>query len=136
MSALASGVSSSNRVNIFEEPSSGWSDSSTPTAQLSGSSITGGFFGSTVHLATNVAGDPMIVSAASYLNTNDAAENVFYEPSSGWNSDQQPNQVIDLLSPNHWDMAGLHGAGANTVIFANCDSGSGCASPIYVYQYQ
>jgi len=125
------------RIDIFTRPASGWSNSSTPTAQLTGSSKTGRYFGDSVHLSTNVAGDDMIVSAASVLTLYDAAEDIYYKPLQGWGSipNQQPSQRIDIPNQDHWDLNGLDGVGVNTVVFATCGS-EGCESPINVYQYK
>lgn len=136
---IASGVPSydndEGRIDIFAKPASGWSDSSSPNAQFTSSPNTGAFFGLTVHFAT-IDGNAMLVAGSPYLNANEAAENIYYEPSSGWNSDQQPNETLELADPEHFDFNGIDGAGANTVVFPNCNYDSGCGSPIYVFQYQ
>ena len=125
------------RIEIFEKPSSGWSDSSTPTAQIKGSSSTGPDFGITVNFGGNSAGDEMLVASSPDFNGNDAAENIYYKPKQGWGSIRNsPNQTILDPDPDHLDLNGRDGAGANTVVFADCTAGGGCGSPVHVYQYK
>lgn len=124
------------RIEIFEKPSSGWSDSSTPTAQVKGSSSTGPEFGSTVNFGENSAGDEMLVASSSNLNGYNAAENIYYKPKQGWGSiSNLPTQtipVVDLYRP----LNGFDGAGANTVVFADCTAGDSCGVLVRVYQYK
>jgi hypothetical protein len=135
---IASGVPSYNdddgRVDIFSKPPSGWADSSTPTAEIGASLKTGGFFGGTANLGTSISGDTMLVASAAYINTEDSAENIFYEPDGGWNSKQQPDATIDILNPQHFNMNGRDGAGTNIMVIPNCSTPNGFGSPISVYQ--
>jgi hypothetical protein len=142
---VASGIQSYNndegRVDIFAKPSSGWSNSSTPSAELLGSSSTGTYLGISVHFGVNATGDAMLVASSPYLDSNDGAENIYYEPPQtpygGWTGNsQQPNYTISFYDPAHFGETGLDGAGANTVVFADCGSQYGCGSPIHIYQYQ
>jgi hypothetical protein len=138
---VAAGDSSYNnnegQVEIFEKPSSGWSDSSTPTAKIKGSSSTGPDFGITVNFGENSAGDEMLVASSPDLNGNDAAENIYYKPKQGWGSiSNSPNYTILDPDTSHFDLNGRDGAGTNTVVFADCTAGGGCGSPVHVYQYR
>jgi hypothetical protein len=144
---IASGVPAYNnhwgRIDIFAKPESGWSNSNVPTAQLMGNpSSTGTYFGSTVHFATDISGADTIVSSSPIsfpsVESTTGEENIYYKPSSGWGGipNQEPNDRIVFLDPDHFGLTGADGAGQNTVAFADCDYSFGCAGPIFVYQYK